>query len=236
MVVVAIADVTAFAVYMGLWFPNAPRWIWVLMVIVFIAARRHHVARPVGLDHRRGESVRADLLGARHPGAAHLLNAVVITAAVSAINADTFGAGRMMFALARQGQAPAALGRTTARGVPIAAVLIMIGALAVGVVLNAVVPESAFAVVASLATFATVWVWLMILLAHLGMRRRMGREGAQADRFPVPLWPVGPWLAVAFIVGVIVLLAVFPATRIALLVGVVWLILLGAAWAIRRRA
>ena len=142
----------------------------------------------------------------------------------------------MMFALARQGQAPAALGRTTARGVPIAAVLIMIGALAVGVVLNAVVPESAFAVVASLATFATVWVWLMILLAHLGMRRRMGREGAQADRFPVPLWPVGPWLAVAFIVGVIVLLAVFPATRIALLVGVVWLILLGAAWAIRRRA
>ena len=152
------------------------------------------------------------------------------------INADTFGAGRMMFALARQGQAPAALGRTTARGVPIAAVLIMIGALAVGVVLNAVVPESAFAVVASLATFATVWVWLMILLAHLGMRRRMRREGAQADRFPVPLWPVGPWLAVAFIVGVIVLLAVFPATRIALVVGVVWLILLGAAWAIRRRA
>lgn len=352
MVVVAIADVTAFAVYMGLWFPNAPRWIWVLMVIAFIAAINLVGVKAFGETEFWlalvkvlaivamivggvallvfGTSIQGDAQPGLHnlwahdgfaphgvmgllaalsvvvfsfggietigitageaadperavpkavntvplrillfyvlalgvimslapwdsitgeaspfvqifsalgiPGAAHLLNAVVITAAVSAINADTFGAGRMMFALARQGQAPAALGRTTARGVPIAAVLIMIGALAVGVVLNAVVPESAFAVVASLATFATVWVWLMILLAHLGMRRRMRREGAQADRFPVPLWPVGPWLAVAFIVGVIVLLAVFPATRIALLVGVVWLILLGAAWAIRRRA
>lgn len=37
MLVVAIADVTAFAVYMGFWFPGAPKWIWVCAVILFIA-------------------------------------------------------------------------------------------------------------------------------------------------------------------------------------------------------
>lgn len=38
MIVVAIADVTAFGVYMGFWFPDTPRWIWVTAVILFIAA------------------------------------------------------------------------------------------------------------------------------------------------------------------------------------------------------
>ena len=38
MIVVALADVTAFGVYMGFWFPDVPRWIWVLSIIFFIAA------------------------------------------------------------------------------------------------------------------------------------------------------------------------------------------------------
>jgi len=32
MAIVALADVTAFGVYRGFWFPAAPRWIWVLAV------------------------------------------------------------------------------------------------------------------------------------------------------------------------------------------------------------
>jgi histidine transporter len=346
MVVVAIADVTAFSIYLGLWFPNAPRWIWVCVVILIIGGiNLRHVkvfgeaefwlslikvaaivamivggvalllfgtsiegaATPgvhnlwvhdgfaphgalgllaalsvvvfsfggvetIGITAGEAEdperavpkavntvpvrillfyvlalgiimmlvpwdSITGDAspfvqifstLGL--PGAAHVLNAVVITAAISAINADTYGAGRMLFSLAKQGQAPAALGRTTRSGVPWPAVLIMLGALAIGVVLNAVVPEDAFAVVASLATFATVWVWLMILLAHLAMRRQMRRDAVPADRFPVPLGAAGQWFAVAFIVLVIALLAVFADTRVALVVGVVWLALLGAVW------
>ncbi len=38
MVVVALADVTAFGIYMGLWFPDAPQWVWVLSIIFFIGA------------------------------------------------------------------------------------------------------------------------------------------------------------------------------------------------------
>lgn len=37
MIVVAVADVTAFAVYMGFWFPATPRWLWITAVILFIA-------------------------------------------------------------------------------------------------------------------------------------------------------------------------------------------------------
>lgn len=356
MLVVAIADVTALTIYMGLWFPDAPRWIWAVAVLLFIAAINLATVKVFGelefwftlvkvtailamivgglvllvlgmrigaaepglhnlVDHggfaphglmgalaaltivvfafggvetigiTAGEAedpdravpkavntvpVRIllfyvlalgivmalvpwtsitgeaspfvqifDALGI--PYVASVLNVIVITAAVSSINADTFGSGRMLFALAEAGQAPRVFSRVNRAGVPAAAVLMMIAALGAGVVLNALVPERAFLVVASLATFATVWVWLMILLSHIAMRRRLAREGLAADRFPVPLWPVASYAALLFIIGVIALLAVFPETRVALLVGAGWLAMLGAGYALtigrgRRRA
>lgn len=36
--IVAIADVTAFGIYMGVWFPDVPHWIWVLSVVLIIGA------------------------------------------------------------------------------------------------------------------------------------------------------------------------------------------------------
>jgi histidine transporter len=38
MAIVAIADVTAFSIYMGFWFPQVDRWIWILAIICFLAA------------------------------------------------------------------------------------------------------------------------------------------------------------------------------------------------------
>ncbi|MDN6549730.1 MAG: amino acid permease, partial [Enterobacterales bacterium] len=38
MVIVGMADVTAFGIYMGLWFPDVSQWIWVLSIVCFIGA------------------------------------------------------------------------------------------------------------------------------------------------------------------------------------------------------
>ena len=38
MIIVCLADVTAFGIYMSLWFPEVDRWIWVLSIIFFIGA------------------------------------------------------------------------------------------------------------------------------------------------------------------------------------------------------
>lgn len=38
MLMVCLADVTAFGVYMSLWFPDTPRWIWVLSIVLGIGA------------------------------------------------------------------------------------------------------------------------------------------------------------------------------------------------------
>lgn len=39
MIIVALADVTAFGIYMGLWFPDAPQWVWVLSIIFYWCAK-----------------------------------------------------------------------------------------------------------------------------------------------------------------------------------------------------
>ena len=46
------------------------------------------------------------------PAAASILNVVIITAAISALNADVYGAGRMMYGLAKQNLAPASFAKS----------------------------------------------------------------------------------------------------------------------------
>ena len=141
------------------------------------------------------------------PSAATILNIVVISAAVSAINSDIFGAGRMLYGMAQQGQAPRGFAAVSRRGVPWMTVVVMSAALLIGVVLNYLIPKDVFLLIASIATFATVWVWLMILLSQFNMRRKMDPREAAQLKFPVPLWPAGPILAIAFMVFVILVLA-----------------------------
>ncbi|MBC9926619.1 amino acid permease [Leucobacter sp. cx-169] len=163
------------------------------------------------------------------PGAAHVLNAVVITAALSAINADIFGAGRMLRGLAEQGQAPQGFMKLTKSGVPWLTVVAMVGALLVGVVLNALFPDQIFFLIAALATFATVVVWLFILIAHVRMKREIAAQNKLPSEFPSPWWPFASYATIAFIVFVLVMIAIVPGTRPAIIVGSVWvgILLLG---------
>ncbi|ANY89791.1 MULTISPECIES: amino acid permease [Pseudomonas] len=162
--------------------------------------------------------------------AAAVLNIVVISAAVSAINSDIFGAGRMMYGLAQQGHAPRSFGKLSKHGVPWMTVLVMGAALLIGVVLNYVIPENVFLLIASIATFATVWVWLMILMSQVAMRRSMTREQIAELKFPVPFWPYGPAMAIAFMLFIFGVLGYFPDTQAALIVGVIWVVFLVASY------
>ncbi|WP_447096067.1 amino acid permease [Pseudomonas sp. CF10PS3] len=162
--------------------------------------------------------------------AATILNIVVISAAVSAINSDIFGAGRMMYGLAQQGQAPKGFAQLSKQGVPWMTVVVMGAALLGGVLLNYLIPENVFLVIASIATFATVWVWLMILFTQVAMRRSMTKEQVAELKFPVPFWPYAPAAAIVFMLFVFGVLGYFPDTQAALLVGAVWIVLLVVAY------
>ncbi|MCW2258044.1 histidine transporter [Providencia alcalifaciens] len=166
--------------------------------------------------------------------AANILNLVVITAAISAINSDIFGAGRMMYGMAQDRQAPKVFTKLTRNGVPWVTVLVMSIVMLLGVVLNYLLPEKIFVIIASIATFATVWVWLMILLSQVAMRRKMSKEEVKKLKFPVPFWPIGPAITIAFMVFVIALLGFFKETQVALIVGCAWVVILTVAFFVMR--
>lgn len=55
--------------------------------------------------------------------AVHVVNAVLLTAVLSATNSAFYGSSRMLYALARTGQAPRIFGWANKNGVPIPALL-----------------------------------------------------------------------------------------------------------------
>ena len=151
--------------------------------------------------------------------AAGLLNFVVITAALSAINADLFGAGRVLTGLAKQNLAPAVMSKQL-RGIPVMSTVILVIVMIVGTILNAIIPENVFAIIASLATFATIFVWLMILLAHVYSRRGMEKTELAKLKYKVPFWPWGQYIAIAFIIFTFGIMVWQPDYRVSLAVGV----------------
>ena len=166
--------------------------------------------------------------------AAGLLNFVVITAALSAINADLFGAGRVLTGLAKQHFAPKIMAKTV-RDVPVMTTVILIAVMVIGVVANTLIPDRIFEIVASLATFATIFVWLMILLAHLASRRHMTPEDVAALPYKTPFFPYGQYFAVAFILFTFGIMLWLPDFRVAFFVGVAFSIITVAMFYITGR-
>ncbi|WP_423777365.1 amino acid permease [Corynebacterium pyruviciproducens] len=166
--------------------------------------------------------------------AATLLNVVVITAALSAINSDLFGAGRVMTGMAKRGLAPRFMAKVS-RGVPVATVGTLIAVLIIGVSLNYFVPESLFSKIAALATFATIFVWLMILLAHVASRRGMSKQDVAKLAFPVPFWPYGQYFSIAFILFTFGIMAWEKEYWSALAAGAGFVVIMSVAYALFHR-
>ncbi|MDR7344275.1 proline-specific permease ProY [Pantoea alhagi] len=348
--IVAIADVTAFGIYMGVWFPDVPHWIWVLSVVLVIGAVNlmsvkvfgevefwfsffkvatiiimiaaglgmiiwgiGNGGQPTGIHNlwtnggffahgivgmllslqmvmfayggieiigiTAGEAEDPEksiprainsvpwrilvfyvgtlfvimsiypwnqvgtqgspfVLTFQHLGiaaAASILNFVVLTASLSAINSDVFGVGRMLHGMAQQGHAPKMFMKVSERGIPWVTVVVMMLAMLIAVYLNYLMPEKVFLVIASLATFATVWVWIMILCSQIAFRRTLSKQQAQALKFALPGGSYTAIVGVLFLVFIIGLIGYFPDTRVSLYVGAIWIVLLLAGYKLVRR-
>ncbi|ATO57278.1 amino acid permease [Bartonella sp. 1-1C] len=155
--------------------------------------------------------------------AAHILNIVVITAVVSAINSEMYGAVRMIHGLSQEGYAFKKFQYLSKNGIPIFVILLVFSIFIFGVILNYYYHNQLFFLIAAMATFATVFVWVMILLSQIFMRLKMSTEELRDLKFPIPFWPIGSIFATLFMIFIFVLLWFFDNTRSVLMIGVVWL-------------
>jgi amino acid transporter, AAT family len=157
------------------------------------------------------------------PAAGHIMNFVVLTAALSAATCNVYFTSRMLFSLSRGGYAPAVLGRLNKRGMPVAAVLASSVGMAAALVLSHLFKNTAFVFMIGVAFFGGPFVWIMTLLTHLAFRRATSRAQKNILRFAPP----GPWSS---LFGLVALLAVListwwvPSFHITLLAGPPWLL------------
>jgi amino acid transporter, AAT family len=152
------------------------------------------------------------------PAAAGVVNFVVTTAALSSCNSGIYSTGRMLRTLSEDGQAPRVASRLSRRAVPARAIAVTFGAMLIGVLLNYFVPEQAFTYITSTSTVGALFTWAMIVIAHLGFRRKVAAGEIQVGTFRMPLAPYSNYVVLGFLALVVVLLAFDDETRIALYV------------------
>lgn len=163
------------------------------------------------------------------PAAASIINFVVMTAALSSCNSGVFSTGRMLLTLAEKRQAPKKLGTVSKNKVPASGITASAIVLLIGVLLNYVIPEKAFVYITSIATFGALWVWAIIAYAHLQFRKK---NPDLSSNFPMPGYPYTNWIVILFMIFVAILLAFNEDTRISLIVGPIWFIILAISYVI----
>lgn len=164
------------------------------------------------------------------PAATSIVTLVVISAAMSSCNSGIYSTGRMLYALAQSGRASKRLGALNRRHLPSNAITLSAALMLFGVFLNYAVPDQVFVWVTSVSLIGTLWTWSIIMLAHRNYRKAVAQGRARAVSYRMPGAPVANWLVLAFLVFVSILLAMDPATRVALYVAPIWFGIVGIAY------
>jgi GABA permease len=166
-------------------------------------------------------------LNAMHvPAAAHIMNAVVLTAVLSALNSGLYASSRMLFALTRRGDAPAALAKLSRNGVPTRAILLGTTFGYAAVVMSYVSPDTVFAFLVNSYGTVAIFVYVLIALSQLRLRARLEKEDPARLRIRMWAYPYLTYLAIAGMLGIVLAMAFIPDQRTPLLFGVISLGLL----------
>ncbi|WP_031234933.1 amino acid permease [Acinetobacter sp. COS3] len=134
--------------------------------------------------------------------AAHLLNFIILTAALSVYNSGMYANSRMLFGLAEQGNAPKVFAKVNKQGVPVPAVLLSALLIFGCVLLNYFVPEDALGHLMYIVVGALVLNWAMISLTHLKFKAMTKEKGLKTS-FPALWSPLSNYLVLAFIAVVL---------------------------------
>lgn len=137
------------------------------------------------------------------PNAKMIVDVVVLVAVASCLNSSLYTASRMVFSLAKRGDAPKFIAKTSTRHVPWVAVLMSMAFGFVAVIGNYVFPSRMFAMLLATSGAIALLVYLVIAVSQLRSRRRLVEAGIE---MPIKMWgfPYLTWISIIFIPVVIV--------------------------------
>jgi GABA permease len=169
------------------------------------------------------------------PAAAQIMNAVVLTAVLSALNSGLYASSRMLFALTDRGDAPRFLAQLSANGVPRRAILLGTAFGYAAIIMSYVSPDAVFAFLVNSYGTVAIFVYIFIALSELRLRERLQRQ--QPARLQLRMWcyPYLTYVAIAAMLAILAAMAFIPEQRTSLIFGLISLALLLLAFLARSR-
>jgi L-asparagine permease len=137
------------------------------------------------------------------PVVGDIMNAVVLTAALSSCNSGLYSTGRILRSLAQKGEAPAITGRMNSRHVPYGGILFTGVAYLFGVVLNYIVPKEAFDIAIAVASLGVVSTWATLIICQLRLRKKALAGEIERPSYRMPGAPYTSYGTLAFLALVI---------------------------------
>jgi L-asparagine permease len=135
-----------------------------------------------------------------------LMNLVVLTAALSSLNAGLYSTGRILRSMAMAGSGPKFTAAMSKNGVPFGGILLTAGIGLFGIGLNAFTPKHAFEIVLHIAATGVIVAWATIVACQLRFHHLTRSGQLERPTFRMPLSPYTGWVSLAFLVGVLILM------------------------------
>jgi len=140
--------------------------------------------------------------------AGSVMNFVVLTAALSSLNAGLYSTGRVLHSMGMNGSAPRFTEKMSKGGVPFGGILLTGCITLLGVALNAVAPGEAFEIVLNISALGIVAGWGTIILCQMRLHTWAKQGKIERPAFRLVGAPFTSYLTLAFLVGVLVLMAI----------------------------
>ena len=168
------------------------------------------------------------------PYAPLIMNFVVLTAVLSVLNSSLYTTSRMLFALTRHKDAPGFLTNTTRRGVPIWAILAGTFFAYVSVAIFYFFPEEIFTWLINASGAIALFVYLLIAVSQLVMRRRLERDNPELLQLRMWFYPWLTYLSIFGILAVLIAMFFIEGLRPQIIASLISLGVIMIAYALRR--
>nr|WP_246540555.1 amino acid permease [Microbacterium flavum] len=171
-------------------------------------------------------------IGSPEAGAisASIMNFVVLTAALSSLNAGLYSTGRILRSMAVNGSAPRFTEVMSRNGVPYGGILLTAVITLCGVGLNAAFPSQAFEIVLEVSALGIIGGWATIILCQIKLQRWAKQGLATRPAFRLFGAPFTSYLTLAFLAFVLVTMGFSETGRWVLASSIILVPLLIGGW------
>jgi GABA permease len=138
------------------------------------------------------------------------MSAIILPAVLSCLNTAFYVCSRVLFVLARCGDAPAWLVQLSGRRVPTRSVLTAAAAGIAGVLAADIAPQAVFAFRVNSSAAVGLFVYILIGISQIRLRRARERAGIPTPSIAIWLFHWASYIAIGGILAVLIAMAMSP--------------------------